>query len=158
MQDVNHQLFTESVIDEVLLGMRREDEGEALKILDSLSLLPLRDAHPMSLSGGEKQRLAIAAAIASEREIVVFDEPTSGLDCARMRLVAQSVQKLNMMGKPVFVITHDPELILACCTHVLEMEGGESKGVFPLDLEGAKRVISLFSREGGEFAVPQGKD
>ncbi|MGF7143865.1 energy-coupling factor transporter ATP-binding protein EcfA2 [Anaerotaenia torta] len=47
MQDVNHQLFAESVLDEVLLSMEREDTAEAERILDSLHLLELKDLHPM---------------------------------------------------------------------------------------------------------------
>lgn len=80
MQDVNHQLFTESVLDEVLLSMDEENLELAEEILRNLNLIQLKDAHPMALSGGEKQRVAIASAIASKKEILIFDEPTSGLD------------------------------------------------------------------------------
>jgi energy-coupling factor transport system ATP-binding protein len=128
MQDVNHQLFTESVLDEVLLGMQNEDTGVACAILDSLRLLDLKDAHPMSLSGGEKQRTAIATAIASEREIIVFDEPTSGLDFTHMRRVAENIRRLGGMGKTVFVITHDLELILSCCSSLLKLTEGTAIG------------------------------
>ncbi len=54
MQDVNHQLFTESVLDEVLISMEEEDRGKALEVLRSLNLRELAQRHPMSLSGGEK--------------------------------------------------------------------------------------------------------
>ena len=84
MQDVNHQLFTESVIDEVLLSMDDENEELAEDILRNLNLIHLRDAHPMALSGEEKQRVAIASSIASKKEILIFDEPTSGLDLKNM--------------------------------------------------------------------------
>lgn len=70
MQDVNHQLFTESVLDEVMISMKEENEQLAEEILSKLDLLPFKDRHPMSLSGGQKQRLAVASAIASERENV----------------------------------------------------------------------------------------
>jgi energy-coupling factor transport system ATP-binding protein len=153
MQDVNHQLFTESVLDEILLGMKKENTAAAESILNSLRLLELKDAHPMSLSGGEKQRVAIATAIASGREIIVFDEPTSGLDFTHMRRVAENIRRLNGMGKTVFVITHDPELILSCCTHALKMEGGASSGAFPLDETGRREMLSFFMREGGEAIV-----
>ncbi|MDR1300053.1 MAG: energy-coupling factor ABC transporter ATP-binding protein, partial [Oscillospiraceae bacterium] len=153
MQDVNNQLFTESVLDEILLGMQNEDGAAAENILDSLHLLGLKDAHPMSLSGGEKQRVAIATAIASEREIIVFDEPTSGLDLTHMRCVAENIRWLNSMGKTVFVITHDPELIMSCCTHALKMEGGATAGAFPLDETGRREILSYFMREGGEALV-----
>ena len=80
MQDVNHQLFTESVLDEILLGMNPQDENAALEILERLNLKEYASCHPMALSGGQKQRVAIGSGVSSGREIVVFDEPTSGLD------------------------------------------------------------------------------
>jgi energy-coupling factor transport system ATP-binding protein len=153
MQDVNHQLFTESVLDEILLGMKKEDPDIAGNILDNLHLLELKDAHPMSLSGGEKQRVAIAAAIASEREIIVFDEPTSGLDFTHMRRVAQNIRRLCDMGKTTLVITHDPELILSCCTHELTLTDGAAADLFPLDEDGRREILSFFTREGGETVV-----
>ena len=80
MQEVNHQLFTESVLDEVLISMEEANQKWAEEILSRLDLLDFKDRHPMSLSGGQKQRVAIASVIASKRSILFFDEPTSGLD------------------------------------------------------------------------------
>lgn len=84
MQDVNHQLFTESVLDEILLSLEETNEEiakeKAEQIMESLHISEFSNAHLMSLSGGQKQRVAIASAIASGKEIIVFDEPTSGLD------------------------------------------------------------------------------
>lgn len=59
MQEVNHQLFTESVLDEVLISMEEENQERAEEILNRLDLLAFKDRHPMSLSGGQKQRVAI---------------------------------------------------------------------------------------------------
>lgn len=120
MQDVNHQLFTESVLDEVLISMKEENEEEAEKIVSQLDLLPLKERHPMSLSGGQKQRLAIASAIASGRDLLFFDEPTSGLDLYHMKEVADILKWLKKEGKSVFVITHDQELIEECCTRCIQ--------------------------------------
>lgn len=129
MQDVNHQLFSESVLDEVLLGadVPSEENREAFAegILSELDLLDYKDAHPMSLSGGQRQRVAIASAVATHKELLVFDEPTSGLDFRHMEEVAQNVHKLSDMGKTQFIITHDPELVSACCDYFLFMKEGE---------------------------------
>lgn len=128
MQDVNHQLFSERVMDEVLLGMNTLSEDRktvAQSILSDLDLLDDRDAHPLSLSGGQRQRVAIAGAIASHKEIIVFDEPTSGLDYRHMQEVASSIHKLAAMGKTQFIITHDPELVAACCNHFIFMDSGK---------------------------------
>ena len=102
MQDVNHQLFTEDVLDELLLSMGGEDEkadtARAKEILNSLDLLDKVKLHPMSLSGGEKQRVAIGSAIASDKKILIFDEPTSGLDYRHMLEVSDNLNRLKEMG------------------------------------------------------------
>jgi len=127
MQDVNHQLFTESVLEEVLLSMRydkrsdQEKKKSAEKILDGLSLSAYKDEHPMSLSGGQKQRVAIASAIASDREIIVLDEPTSGLDYGHMIQVSNLLKKLKEKNKTVIVVTHDIELINSCCDRIIRI-------------------------------------
>lgn len=144
MQDVNHQLFTESVIDEVMLSMEQEEQNSAEKILASLELLEFKDRHPMSLSGGQKQRVAIASAVASGRQMIVFDEPTSGLDLRHMQEVAGNLSKLADMGKCVLVVTHDPEFILSCCTHVLQIEEGKIVRNEPLDAFGIKETLDYF--------------
>lgn len=147
MQDVNHQLFTESVLDEVLLSMEEPDETKAEEILNSLDLLELKDLHPMSLSGGQKQRVAIASAVACGKEILLFDEPTSGLDLRHMKEVCGHFRSLRDMGKTLFVITHDFEMILESCTNVLHMENGHVVGNYYLDEEGEKRLLSFFIRD-----------
>ena len=127
MQDVNHQLFTESVLDEVILGIKDITEEKieyAKKILSVLDLLVYKDRHPMSLSGGQKQRVAIAGAIASHKEIIVYDEPTSGLDYRHMKEVSACVKKLSEMGKTQMIITHDPELVAHCCDYLVFMNNG----------------------------------
>lgn len=127
MQDVNHQLFTESVLEEVLLSMRdsKLDENDKMifaeEILDALGLILYKNDHPMSLSGGQKQRVAIASAIASNREIIVLDEPTSGLDYGHMIQVANLLKKMKEEGKTVIVVTHDIELLNSCCDRIIRI-------------------------------------
>ena len=115
MQDVNHQLFTESVLDEVLISQAEENEEEARRILATLDLEQFADRHPQSLSGGQKQRVAVASAIASGRDIMLFDEPTSGLDYTHMLQIGEILRSLKDQGKTVIVVTHDRELIKECC-------------------------------------------
>ena len=132
MQDVNHQLFTESVLEEILLGMKPQDENAALEILGGLNLKQYAKEHPMSLSGGQKQRVAIGSGVSSGREIIVFDEPTSGLDYRQMLAVSASLKKLAEQGKTLLVITHDPEFILNSCRSVIHMEHGRITEQYPL--------------------------
>ena len=120
LQDVNHQLFCESVEDEVLLGASdtgKEIQERAREIMQKLGIWEFRDKHPMSLSGGQKQRVAIASSVLAEKEILIFDEPTSGLDYCHMVSTAQLFKELRDMGKSIFIITHDRELIERCCNY-----------------------------------------
>ena len=65
MQDVNHQLFTENVEEEILLSMKNKNKKQIERLLEDMDLTELSECHPMGLSGGQKQRVAIASAIAS---------------------------------------------------------------------------------------------
>ena len=143
MQDVNHQLFTESVLDEILLGMNSQDENAALEILERLNLKDYASCHPMALSGGQKQRVAIGSGVSSGREIVVFDEPTSGLDYRQMLAVSAVLQKLAASGKTLLVITHDPEFILNCCQSVIRMEHGKIAEQYPLQGHQEKLIDAM---------------
>lgn len=144
MQDVNHQLFCESVDDEVRLGMSKDNEKDTPDILNQLDLLQYASRHPVSLSGGQKQRVATASALLADKEILVFDEPTSGLDYCHMKDTAALIKSL--LGKrTVLIVTHDPELILSCCTHVLHMENGGVSKFYPLDGSGGQRLIDFFN-------------
>lgn len=147
MQDVNHQLFTESVIDEVLLSMPEENPAKALEILKSLDLDAFSGLHPMALSGGQKQRVAIAAGIASEKNIMILDEPTSGLDFRHMQEIAGAVLRMKEQGKTVIIVTHDPELIERSCDYFVFMQEGKvswSSGRCP---EAAFRLNAFFHNE-----------
>ncbi|MBP3233338.1 MAG: ABC transporter ATP-binding protein [Eubacterium sp.] len=125
MQDVNHQLFTDSVEAEVYLSMKEKDEKRCHEILDSLGLLKYKDTHPMALSGGQKQRVAIASAIAAGAKLLLFDEPTSGLDYTHMEKVGKLLKKLADSGSTVLVSTHDPEFINECCDYELRIQKGK---------------------------------
>ncbi|MBR2993010.1 MAG: ABC transporter ATP-binding protein [Clostridiales bacterium] len=126
MQDVNHQLFTDSVRSEVMLSMKEDDEARCDEILSNLGLEEYKETHPMALSGGQKQRVAIASAIASDAKIMLFDEPTSGLDYSHMEKVAELLKQLAALGTTVIVSTHDPELISECCDYVLGLKHGKA--------------------------------
>lgn len=129
MQDVHHQLFTESVLLEILLSMPKPNEEKALELLALLNTIAFKDTHPMSLSGGEKQRVAILSAIAADKQLIIMDEPTSGLDFHHMKQVAHSVNILRKQNKQVFIITHDPELISVCCDGMIELAHGNIKNI-----------------------------
>lgn len=143
-QDVNHQLFTESVLEEVLLSMKIENRDYANKLLDDFDLTGLSQRHPMSLSGGQKQRVAITSAVASNREVILFDEPTSGLDLKHMLNIGQNMIKLIEKGKSLFVITHDIEFILKYCNHIVHIEDGLVTNNFRLENKSRSKLIDIF--------------
>lgn len=150
MQDVNHQLFTESVEEEVLISMSGcEDEkvAAAERILASMDLLPFRELHPLALSGGQKQRVAVASALASQKDLLIFDEPTSGLDRQHMLEVAENLRRLSALGKTIFLITHDPELVQECCEYFVFLSRGEVAWRGSWTVENSERLRDFFDLE-----------
>ncbi len=145
MQDVNHQLFCETVSDEIRLGMVEEREEDVQKVLEKLDLSQVAERHPMSLSGGQKQRVAIASSILADKSILIFDEPTSGLDYKHMEQTAALFRELKDENRTLFIITHDPELIVRCCTHILHLEQGEVEELYPLDRTHEQNFLRQFS-------------
>ncbi len=124
MQDVNYQLFAESVAAECTFGLKRPDTALADRTLRELGLAPFRERHPNTLSGGQKQRLAAATAMVCGKELLVFDEPTSGLDFDSMLRLSALIRRLADMGKVVFIVTHDYEFVCRSCRRVLHLDGG----------------------------------
>ena len=145
MQDVNHQLFTESVSEEILLSMEREDTERVNTILSQFDLLPFADRHPVSLSGGQKQRTAVASAVVSDRTVLIFDEPTSGLDFLHMQATATELKRLAARGCTVLVVTHDVEFIMSCCTFIVEMQSGIIADNYPLS-GNVQKLIDRFEK------------
>ena len=124
--------------------MEEENQEQAEEILSKLDLTDFKDRHPMSLSGGQKQRVAIASAIASKRSILFFDEPTSGLDYKHMKEVANILRQVRDAGITLYVITHDLELILDCCTDIVHFEEGYIVDQFQMDKAGLEKIRNYF--------------
>ena len=132
MQDVNHQLFSDSVWGECRMSAPDAPDSTVEEVLDSLHLLPFRERHPMSLSGGEKQRVAIGSAIASDKKVLIFDEPTSGLDFKNMMRISEHLKALAQKGKTILIITHDYEFAAMTCNRVLHFVDEGHAETFPL--------------------------
>ena len=120
MQDVNYELFADSVENECRLGMKNADDTAICKTLQALSLYQFRRRHPNTLSGGQKQRVAVAVSQICGKKILVFDEPTSGLDYDSMMQVAQMIRMLAQ-NAIVIIVTHDVEFINNVCTKIYEL-------------------------------------
>ena len=146
MQEVNHQLFTDSVKEEIVLGVKNPDEGALNAVLTKMDIERLKDRHPMTLSGGQKQRVAIAAAVFCKKKILIFDEPTSGLDFFHMMQTAELIKTLKADDTYIFVITHDYELIAAACDIAVEVKNGRIESQYVLDTKGIQQLQnSMFS-------------
>lgn len=143
MQDVNRQLFAEDVFEEVSLNTSTPAE-EIDTILKGLGLLEYKERHPASLSGGQKQRVAIASALCAGKDILFYDEPTSGLDRRGMERFGSLLRSMQGQVRCSVIITHDPELILQCCTHILHVRDGRVTAFYPLNDEGVNRTLSYF--------------
>lgn len=136
MQEPGHQLFSDSVRDELLLGNQALTPDDAQRMLERLGLAALADCHPGTLSGGQQQRLAIAVALCNRRRLMLYDEPTSGQDEAHLRETAEAICQGNREACCSLVVTHDPELILLCATHLLYLDKGCVRYFGPLDADG----------------------
>jgi energy-coupling factor transport system ATP-binding protein len=131
MQSPDYQLCGESVWNE--MGGDEKDNTEIDQILSLFSLGHLKDRHPFSLSGGEKQRLSIAVAMTRKNDIVIFDEPTSGLDYTKMQKIKEAIVLLKNSGKTVLVITHDYEFLLSVCNKAFYVGNRDPPVCRPLD-------------------------
>ncbi len=120
MQDMNYQLFSDSVEEEVSLGAKYLEHLDA--VIEQLNLTPYKERHPMSLSEGQKQRVAIASALLSGKEIIIFDEPTSGLDYEHMERFGRLLQELKQSKAVILVITHDEELAADWCDSIIHLK------------------------------------
>lgn len=124
LQNADHQLYMRTVRQELesclfLAGL--PDKGRVDELLQSLNLSALAERHPQSLSGGEKQRLVIACALAKEPRLLILDEPTSGLDCENMRRLAVVIKDQAGRGRCVALISHDLELLQSAGAYSLRL-------------------------------------
>lgn len=121
MQDVNHQLFTDSVIKEVSLGIKNIESSYVEDILRKLDLYELKDCHPMSLSGGQKQRVAIASVLCKNSKFIFFDEPTSGMDYYNMMNISHLINECKSDNKIIFIVSHDQEFLNSTADYVMHL-------------------------------------
>ncbi|WP_372447339.1 ABC transporter ATP-binding protein [Microbacterium flavescens] len=126
-QDPEHQLLAKTVRGELEIGphalglppaetARRVDE-----LLERLRLAPLALANPYTLSGGEKRRLTVAAALATAPRVLVLDEPTFGQDARTWAELVALLARLRDEGSAIVAITHDLDVVQALHAERLEL-------------------------------------
>jgi putative ABC transport system ATP-binding protein len=106
---------------------RRQAETRARDLLDLLGLSDKVGDVPGSLSGGLRQRLAIARALANEPTILLADEPTGALDSAGGEEVLELFRRLHSGGQSILLVTHDHE-VAAVTERIVEMRDGRIVG------------------------------
>lgn len=153
MQDVNYELFADSVKAECSFGIRNPSADLIEDTMDRLELMPYQDRHPNTLSGGQKQRVAVAVSMICGKELLVFDEPTSGLDYDSMAQVAGLIRDLASSGKIVFVVTHDYEFICQSCSRLIHFDNGTLVDDLLLSEQNEKKIHTIFDLEEGKDHV-----
>jgi len=112
---------------------KKEIEEKVNKMLESMNLIPRKDAYPSQLSGGEKQRTAIARALISNPDIILFDEPTSSLDPKTTQKILDLILEINQSTrKSILIVTHEMDVIKKICDKVVYLKNGYVNFVGPV--------------------------
>ncbi len=116
-QNPDYQLFESTVLDEVLFALKNMgyEKDEALematKALERFGLTAFAQRPPLSLSGGEKKRLAFSIVYAWNPKYIIFDEPTVGQDKKNLENLSAVIKELIKNGKSVIITSHDMEFL-----------------------------------------------
>ena len=124
-------LFDRNAFDNVVLpldivGFRRGEAARRVRAaLDKVGLLQKEKAYPVTLSGGEQQRLAIARAIVHRPAILLADEPTGNLDAAYAAELGELFRSFNQVGVTVVIATHDEPFATSLDPRVIALRQGQ---------------------------------
>lgn len=131
LQDIDAQMVASVVEDELLFGLEnfgidhREIEGRIASALDAVGIADLRHREIATLSGGQKQKVAIAAILAMAPRVIVMDEPTSALDPASARDVFEVLRRAKeLTGMTVILIEQTVALLAEYCDRVVVIDQG----------------------------------
>lgn len=127
LQSPEHQLLARTVREELSIGPRALglDAGEVTVRVDDLlarlRLSALADANPYTLSGGEKRRLTVAAALATRPRVLMLDEPTFGQDAVTWAELVAIIAGLRDQGSAIIVVSHDEDVMRALRARRIEI-------------------------------------
>jgi len=122
-----------NVFDNVAFALRVTGQGKKIikkRVMEVLALVGLshkRNAMPNDLSGGEKQRVVIARALANEPRLLLADEPTGNLDPEASASIMELLQQINNRGMAVLMVTHDYDVIRKFPKRTVKIEEGGLK-------------------------------
>jgi len=124
-------LFERTVFENVLLplqitGFERKESAKRVRAaLDKVGLLDKEKMFPVTLSGGEQQRLCIARAIVNRPAILLADEPTGNLDTAYASDIMELFKSFNQVGVTVIIASHDEAMLMRLNPRLLKLNRGE---------------------------------
>jgi energy-coupling factor transport system ATP-binding protein len=127
-QNPNALLFADTVSDELSFTRRAQDippGDDDGSLLQTLGLAGMESRYPRDLSAGERQRVALAAVLVGDPELILLDEPTRGLDYEQKASLVQFLLSQKAQGRTVVVVTHDVELVARCAERVVLMGDGD---------------------------------
>ncbi|WP_278602148.1 ATP-binding cassette domain-containing protein [Actinomyces naeslundii] len=124
-QNPEHQFVATTVGAELAVG--GTSQARVDQLLEQFHLTAHRDHHPLTLSGGQARRLSVATMVSEERDVVVLDEPTYGQDWDNTRELMDFIDQLRHQGRTIIMATHDLELALEHCTHIIALPGPTSR-------------------------------
>ncbi|MFC2339091.1 MAG: ABC transporter ATP-binding protein [Olsenella sp.] len=159
MQEPGYQLFEHTVSCELEEAKRRgSDRGapgslSVESLMGAFDLVDLAQRHPLSLSGGQGQRVSIAAGLLYGARALIMDEPTSGLDYRNMAIIAGQIDRLKRQGLPICVITHDYEFLRSVCDAVIPLDRGHPSEPIPLGPDTLGRIKELLGLSAGHRAA-----
>ncbi|MFN8453507.1 MAG: energy-coupling factor transporter ATPase [Anaerolineae bacterium] len=131
-QNPDHQLFMRRVYDEVAYGLKNlgviaaKRDQIIRKTLEMVGLAHEADEDPLFLGKGQRQRLAVAAVLAMEPELLIVDEPTTGQDHRMIVGIMNLLQELHRQNKTIIIITHDMALVANYCSRAIVMQAGQA--------------------------------
>jgi len=132
----------------IALGVPRSMRIQRVKeLLEIVGLTERANHKPDELSGGEQQRVAIAAALANDPPLILADEPTGELDTANAKIVVNYLSKVNKeLGKTIIMVTHDPSVARAA-DRILRIEDGVIKmALTPSEVIAEERAVSYIDQ------------
>ena len=109
---------------QITAAIKHKNPGDISRVLDIVDLTKRKNSKFSTYSLGMKQRLAIAACLLGDPEVLVFDEPTNGLDPVGIAETRELIRKLNMQGKTIIMASHLLDEVEKVCSHVAILQKG----------------------------------
>jgi ABC-type lipoprotein export system ATPase subunit len=126
---------------------RKERKERTERLLEIVGLTDRAQHKPEELSGGEQQRIAIAAALANDAPVILADEPTGELDTINAKMIVDYLVKVNKeLGKTIIMVTHDPS-VARVADRILRIEDGVIKmALTPSEVIAEEKAVSYIDQ------------